>query len=139
MNENEPRFKKGDWCFCEFVLQQIKETEEDRITSVTDGAFNLSSDDLSDVCYPMDLSVKRISDGVDYWSKKFHATNHNGLNYPDLNRALIIKWCEMCNARFDEKKLTELWEKLNKFGQEIIDKVENLQYDKVDGVRVFGR
>jgi hypothetical protein len=83
------KFKQGEWCFCEFVLQQVIETEENRITAVSDGMFRLSSNDLSDRCYPLEMIIKIISDEVAYWSKEFHSLKINTLNYPDLNKELF--------------------------------------------------
>ena len=34
------KFQKGEWCFCEFKLQQVMETEENRITGISDGIKN---------------------------------------------------------------------------------------------------
>ena len=45
--------QKGEWCFCEFRLQQVTETEENRITRVSDGMVSSFSTDLSDRCYPL--------------------------------------------------------------------------------------
>jgi hypothetical protein len=133
----EPKFKKDEWCFCEFKLQRIIKTDEDRITSVGDGFFETGSCDISDRCYPMEVEVKRISDEVAYWSKTFHELKNNGLNHPDLNRKLIEMWCEMCDNRNDETKLKELYENLSKFGNAIVRKVRDLNFEEIDGVRLF--
>lgn len=73
VKNNAVKFKQGEWCFCEFALQQVMETEENRITGVSDGMFRLSGHDLSDRCYPLEMKVKQISDIVAFWSKEFHA------------------------------------------------------------------
>ena len=54
------KFQKGEWCFCEFRLQQVLETEENRITSVSDGIVRSGSSDLSDKWYPLEMDVKCI-------------------------------------------------------------------------------
>jgi len=135
----QPKFKKGDWCFCEFILQQIKSTKENRITSVTDGYMELSSYDLSDRCFPISLEIKRASDEINHWSKKFHSLKFNGLNYPDLNRALISKWVGMCESIENEEKLKSLYQELSKFGRSIIEKVDELKYVTVDEVKIFSK
>lgn len=104
----QAKFKTGDWCFCEFKLQQILETEENRVTEVSDGSFRMSGNNLSDRCLSLDLKIKRVSDYVSYWSDRFHKLNNNSLNYPDLNRELIQRWAEMCENINDEKVVTEL-------------------------------
>lgn len=134
----EVKFKKGDWCFCEFTLQQVEECAEDgRIRSVTDGFFNLSGHDLTDRCFPLALDVKRISDDVDYWSKQLLNLNQVGLNHPDLNRELIRRWVEMCEKRGNTEELKVLSQALNDFGTSVIHRVTDLRNDEVEGVSLF--
>lgn len=131
-------FKEGDWCFCEFALQQIGEcTDDGRIRNVSDGAFNLSSHDLSDRCFPLEMSVKRISDSVAYWSRQFDKLNHNGLNHPVLNRELIRRWAEMCELRDNTEAVQILTKKLNDFASSVIYRVNDLRNDEVEGVSLF--
>jgi len=132
-------FRQGDWCFCEFKLQQIKEMEKNCITSVTDGNFSHGSSDLSDRCYPLEMKYKQISENVDYWKKKIQELNNNSLNYPDIHRAFIEKWCEMCDNADDHDKLRILYDKLAEFSRTIISKVQDSRTEIVDGVRIFGR
>ena len=133
------QFKKEDWCFCEFKLQQIMETEENRITGVSDGMFRLGSRDLSDRCYPLEMKVKQISDTVAYWSTEFHRLKNNSLNHPDLNRELIRRWVELCDNREDENRLKELYDKLSEFGNSVLRKVRDLNFEEVEGVSLFRR
>ena len=133
------KFQKGDWVFCEFKLQQIMETNENRITEVSDGMFRMGSYDISDRCFPLTLSIKRVSDVVSYWSKQFHEAKCNGLNHPDLNRALISRWVDICENIDNEKLANEKMEELSKFGKSVMDKIINLKYEEVEGVRIFGR
>ena len=133
------KFQKGDWCFCEFKLRQIMNTEENRITEVSDAMFIMSGYDISDRCFPLDLTIKRCSDTVAYWSKRFHELNHNSLNHPDLNSELISRWVVMCENKDDEKKLQELYDSLDKFGNAVIKKVQELKYEEVEGVALFRR
>lgn len=135
----QPKFKEGDWVFCEFILQQIQETEDNRITSVSDGSFRLGSNDLSGRCFPLDMKIKRISDGVKYWSGEFNKLKNNALNYPDLNRELIRRWVDMCEFKDDDKKLKELYDKLDVFARAILDKVNSLRFEEVEGVALFRR
>jgi len=131
------KFEKGDWCFCEFKLQQIMNTEEGRITEVSDSAFRMSGRDLSDRCFPLDLTIKRCSDTAAYWSKRFHELNHNSLNHPDLNRELISRWAAMCESANDEKKLQELYNSLEKFCRAVVNKVQDLKHEEIEGVSLF--
>lgn len=129
-------WKKGDWCFCEFVLQQIKEMNGEDITSVTDGFFNLGSSSLNDRCFPVELDIKVKSDNVKYWNDEFHKLKNNSLNYPDLNRELISRWVALC-IETDEKKLQKLYDSLSKFGSDVLRSVYRLNNESVDGVRLF--
>ena len=131
------KFKQGEWCFCEFKLQLVMETEENRITGVSDGMFRLGSSDLSDRCYPLELDVKRISDTIAHWSTKFHELKNNALNHPDLNRELIRRWVELCDHRKDENRLNELYENLSNFSNSVLRKVQDLNYEEVEGVSLF--
>ena len=131
------KFKQGEWCFCEFVLQQVMETEENRITGVSDGAFRMGGCDLSDRCYPLEMKVKQISDNVAYWSKEFHALKNNALNHSDLNRELIRRWVELCDNRENDKKMEELYKKLSKFGNSVVRRVRGLNFEEVEGVSLF--
>lgn len=133
----QAKFKTGDWCFCEFKLQQILETEENRVTEVSDGSFRMSGNNLSDRCFPLDLKIKKVSDYVSYWSDRFHKLNNNSLNYPDLNRELIQRWAEMCENINDEKVVTELYKRLETFGSSIVNKINELKYESVEGVLLF--
>ena len=133
------KFKQGEWCFCEFALQQVIETEENRITEVSDGMFRLGGYDLSDRCYPLEMNVKQISDIVAYWSKEFHALKNNALNHPDLNRELIRRWVELCDNRDNEKRLKKLYDKLSEFGNSVVRRVRDLNFEEVEGVSLFRR
>jgi hypothetical protein len=133
----EPKFKVGEWCFCEFTLKQVMETEDDRITSVSDGYIRHGSTDLSDRCYPLEMNVKRISGEFEWWSKKFHELKNNSLNHPDLNRELIDRWCKACDDRDDNEKIKKHYSSLAKFGEAIISRVNELQNDVIEGVKLF--
>ena len=101
--------------------------------------FSLGSMDLSDRCYPLELDVKRISDTVAYWSTKFHELKNNALNHPDLNRELIRRWVELCDSRKDEICLKELYDSLSNFGNSVLRKVQDLNFEEVEGVKLFRR
>jgi hypothetical protein len=131
----EPKFKIGDWCFYEFKLVQIEDTEENRITAVSDGYVTRRSYDLSDRCYPMEMKVKLISDDVYYWSKQFQLVKN--LNHPDIHRKLVEIWVDMCENKNDDAKLKVLYERLNAFSETIMKKVKDLSLEEVEGVKIF--
>ena len=61
------------------------------------------------------------------------------MNHPDLNRALISRWVDICENIDNEKLANEKMEELSKFGKSVMDKIINLKYEEVEGVRIFGR
>ncbi len=130
-------FKVHDFIFCEFELQQVVEMNDSKVTKVTNGFFTMSGNDLTDRCYPLNLNIKCASDGVKYWSKEFHKLNHNSLNHPDLNRELIRRWVDICENIENKKVVKELYDDLDKFGQAVINKVRDLKYEEIEGVRLF--
>jgi hypothetical protein len=138
-NMKNLKFKQGEWCFCEFKLQQVMETEDNKITSVSDGMFRLGSSDLSDRCYPLDMGIKQISDTVSYWSDEFHKIKINGLNHPDLNRELIQRWVDLCDNKDNADKMKELYESLSKFGNAVKQKCNDLGFETVECVTLFRR
>ncbi len=128
--------KVGEWCFCEFKLQEIREVTNGRITSVSDGVCVMGGDSTS-VCFPLDVNIKRISDSVLYWSKKFHETTLGGINHPDLNRKMIAIWVEMCRVKDDEKLLKEKYEFLNHFTKVVLDKIKIAEEMTAYDVKLF--
>ncbi len=131
------RLNKNEWCFCEFKLQQITETTEGRITSVSDGNFSLGSYDLTDKCFPITMCIKVISDRVAYWSDQFHKLKISSLNYPDLNRELIRRWVEVCHNSENTKIVQERLSALDEFGKTVLDRLHNAKQESVEGVRLF--
>ena len=131
------KFKEGDWCFCEFKLQQIRKMENDKITEVSDGYLCLSSSDLSDRSYPIETKYKLISDEVQHWNDEIHELDNCGLNYPDIHRKLVEIWSEMCENADNQDKLQKLYDNLAKFGNAIVRKVKDLGFERIDGVRLF--
>ena len=134
MKEN---FKVGDWCFCEFKLQQITDMTEGRITEVSDGIFILYSFDLSDRCFPLEMDIKRISDDVAYWSRKFHDLQNSALNHPDLNRRLGSLWVKMCKNKDDVEELERWSGVLSAFGNMVVEKVRGAGSIEIDGIPLF--
>lgn len=136
----EPKFKVGEWCFCEFELKQIKSTEDDRITCVTDGFFSHSGHDLSDRCYPIEMKIKISSDEIKTWYR--HIRNEAGnanINYPDINNKLIELWIDLCENRYDDERYNISWEKVQAFGNALQKKLRDMKYEEVDGIQILRR
>lgn len=131
------KFKAGDWVFCEFKLQQIKSAEEGRVTCVTDSMFEHSSYDMTDRCFPLDLRIKAASDSVSYKWDILQGLKPNSLNYPDLHRALVSKWIELCENIDDSKKMQALYDSLNEFVRKIQERMQELRYEEIEGISLF--
>lgn len=131
------KFKVGDWVFCEFELQIIKEIKDGRITSVSDGHFGLSSHSLNDRCFPLEMRVKVISDYFDYHYNKIDNSSRNGLNYPDINRHFVDKWVETCTNREDVALLNKGMEEIAEFTNAVLDRCGALKNETVGGVNLF--
>ncbi len=128
--------KVGEWCFCDFKLMQITEVRNNKITGVSDGIISMGGNS-TDRCYPLDMSVKQISDSVNCWSKKLHKTTINGINYPDINLKLISLWMEMCNARYMADELKFLYGELNRVGNLFDEAIRDMEDHTVGGIKLF--
>lgn len=131
------KWKTSDWCFCEFKLQQIQEVKDNRVGEVSGGMFRLSGYDLSDRCYPLTLRGKRISDEFDMYSDKFHKLDDRSLNYPDINRWLIARWCETMDNQNDDDYIKAKFKELSDFFCEVRDKCDVRREDVVGNVKIF--
>lgn len=133
------KFKKGDWCFCEYKLQQIKEMKDGQISEVSDGMFSTGSRSLNDRCFPVDLKIKRISDEFQHYSDMLHAEKSFNLNYPDIHRYLVAQWAAACEAIADYKKVEAIMEEVEQFRRGISDILSDIRYKNIQGVLIFRR
>lgn len=131
------KFKVGDWVFCEFNLQIIDSIKDGRITGVSDGHFTHGSHSLNDRCFPLEKTVKVISDIFKDRYDEIHRKGGNGLNYPDINRWFVEKWCEVCTNREDVALLNKGMEELAEFANAILDRCRSLKNETVGGVNLF--
>ena len=131
-------FEVGDWVFCEFKLQQIKEMTDGRIVSVSDGHFTMGSFNLNNWCVPMTTMNKLISEEYQYWQNKLHEIKIN-INHPDIHRTLIMWWVDCCKQSEDTAVVQENYNKLRNFCEEIFKAVEEMQNKQIFDVKIFGR
>lgn len=127
-------FKLGDWCFFEFELHQIKEIKEGRINEVFDGISSCGGYDLNDRCFPLTLDIKRRSDSVYYWYRKFMDDRH--LNHPELTNRLVEMWVDLCNEN-DKEKLQSHYTKIDQFGHSVINARDDFRIREVDGIKII--
>jgi hypothetical protein len=136
-NQGHTEYRVGDWLFCEFNLQQIKEMRGNNITTVTDGFFSLSSSSLNDRCFPLEKRVKVISDGFDEWSKRIHREGHRSLNFPAINQWLIKKWRELCLARDDDDVLEKGIREVDEWCSNLLSRSKELLSETIGGIKMF--
>jgi hypothetical protein len=133
----ETKFKTGDWCFCDRRLKQIVDMDGDKITDVADGYSRSSYVDFSEICFPLDLDIKRISDDVEYYYNSLHKIKSANLNYPELNREYTRRWVKMCKLRNNEVALKKEWFRFVKFHELIVAEVEIKKNTVIGGVQIF--
>jgi hypothetical protein len=134
---NEPKFKVGEKCYCDFILQTVKETEQHRITCVTDGICSHSAYDLTDECFLNEPTIEEISKRVDNLKRMVFEINHNSLNYPAIHNFLLYNWCEMCNNKNDIEKVNALFTKTDNFIIALINKVDEIKTLRIEGIKIF--
>lgn len=128
--------KVNDWCFFEFKLVQVKETDGPRVTSVTDGMFNTYGSNLSDRCFPFEMGIKKISDVVAYWADKMLKEERlKYLNHPDIHRKLVEFWIGMCES--DDNKRQVIGEKLSNFCTSILNRVNSISEEYIEGIKLL--
>jgi hypothetical protein len=133
-------WKVGDWCFCDYKLQQIEEIKDGRICAVSDGYFFHGAYDLNGRVFPLDKRAKVISE---YFEKRYNSLHemegNRVLNFPDIHRWFEKKWIHaMCN-RDDDEFVKAAYEELDSFVGEIVNQVREFSNSRLDGVKVFGR
>lgn len=115
-------FKVGDWVFCEFELQLIREMEDGRVREVTDAACSHCGYDLTDRCRPLTYDIKRIADNFAYQSMRIHREGSGGLNYPDIHRWLVSHWTKTCDEYGDDAATKKNFELLRDFTNDVLSK-----------------
>ena len=133
-------WKVGDWCFCEMVLQQIKEMDGDRVTSVTDSFFSMGGNSINDRCFPLDLLVKNISDRFVAFKNRIRAEEWKAnLNWPDISEWFIRKWRAACIEKDNPTRLAERIEEAQKFARDVVEEIRDIHRKYVDGVALVRR
>jgi hypothetical protein len=134
----EPKFKVGDWCYYEFELHQVKETEEDRITSVTDGYFETGNRDHSKYCFPVDMKIKTTSDEALTWYRDIcKEAKLSNINNPGIRGRLVDIWVKLCENKDNDKEYKKYWTELQSFGNQVISKIRDINHEQIDGIRII--
>lgn len=133
----------GDWCFSEFELKQItdirKYKDGNAITSVTDGMFNHSGSFLNDVCYPMDLKIKGVSDFFKSYEKKLQNIDDENIiakgEYSSVYREIVTKWCKCCDDIEDNNKIMKHYSELSDWYIFLMSGVKGLRKEKLKSLK----
>jgi hypothetical protein len=130
-------FNDGDWVYYDFELYQVKGTRDNYIDLTT--GYITTSTPCTENVYPIDLSIKVISEGVEGYSKRLHQIRSINLNYPDLHRELVRRWIEIIDHKNNKDAVKTLWNKLDEFVRKIEQRSEDLKYEEIDGVKLIRR
>lgn len=107
----------GDWCFCEFKLQQIKEMKDGRITSVRNGICSTGGRDFSDRCFELKLEIKLISEQfLSAWHVVCKLRHPNSL---EIRRLLVREWVKTCQRYLETHFVAKQIRKLGNFAGEL--------------------
>lgn len=136
MKKSQPKFNKGEWCYCDFRLQQVTETSGARITETFDGIVRSGGYDKSTECYPITVDIKLVSEFIEDLNNKLRGIG-NRLNWPEISKALIERWVLLCESIGDAEELKSQYNSVTNFCKVIIEKHTELKNTYVEGVRIF--
>lgn len=131
------KFNVGDWVFCEFKLQQVKESDNGNVKCVTDGLFSLGSSSLNDRCFELSIRAKCISDKFESWSRQIHSEGQCSLNFPGINRWLIAKWASICRQQDDDEAVEAGLKETGEWVKNLLNRSKELQAETVGGICLF--
>jgi len=124
-------WKENEMCFFEFKLSEIKKLDENQV-EISDGYFRIHSnkEDAFPRCFPVTLNIKTISEIYSIDSDKIHKEGLPGLNYPDIHRWLVQHWSITCQKPDNIEFIRKRYDELEKFTDEIFEKVKEIQMFK---------
>jgi len=128
-------YKVGDWVYFEFNLNQIIRMEGQYVREVSDGMTTTASggEGMIDRCMPLELPVKRISWSFERYYDQIRDEALSDLNFPDIHDHLVDMWIDICNWRNDEKTVSEKFEAVGDFVDEVIRKCKEVRRIEVGG------
>lgn len=123
-------------------MKQIKSIKKfndgNSIQQVYDGTFNHSGSFLNDVCFPMDMNIKMISEHYKNYDKKLNAINDDNIipngTFSKVYRTLVDKWVECCNDKDDVEKIKKHYSKLEEWYILLISGTKGLRKIKIDNI-----
>ena len=135
---NTTNFFIGQWVFFQFKLAVIESIQDNRVVEVASGYSLASAHDFSDVCFPLDIHGKIISEEFEHsYNKLYEKFKHHHLNWPDIHRWYVAAWRDLMHLRADKEKIEQGFRRLHKFAIEVKDTMTSLQEQTVQGVKLF--
>lgn len=130
--ENQ-NFKDGSMCYSKFSLCTIERIVGGQL--IVTGKTSVWGAKINE-CFPDEPRVAEISKKFQQWDAMFRTSKFASLNVNGLRIILERLWIEMCNEREDEKRVEELTNQLNSFGNSILDQVQD-DTREFRGVKIF--
>lgn len=135
------KWNVGDWGYMDAMLVQVCEVREGRVVQVSDGVFITGGGDLGDRLFPQTLPIKRIADEIRYLADRVHRLGFNGMNFPDIRRHFNTLFFNAVRAHLagGDEAATAICGKATSFFRKVESAVQDLRFQEIDGVRIFGR
>ena len=131
------KWKVNDWCFHEFDLFQIIEMNDNKIITISNGEFSRGGSNLTDRCFPLDLSIKTYSYDIAKKYDKILSLNVKMLSYSNIRNEYVRIWEEMCKNKENVVYISELYAKAHDFTKKIINSVYGLMNTEIGGVKIL--
>lgn len=132
------KFQVGQWVFSEFKLKVVEEIRDSHVTKLSDGHFSSCYSNLDDICFPLDMPGKLISETYEASYNRLHSDCGSlNLNFPDICRWYLEEWCGAMKQRHNDEAVKKAYERLRQFEREIIDSVRDITQKAVDGIILF--
>jgi hypothetical protein len=131
-------FRVGQWVWSEHKLKIVKEIRNGHVTELSDGYCSCSYSNLDDVCFPLDVRGKLISEEYERSYSLLHKESRGlNLNFPDIHRWYVAEWCEAMKQRDNDAAIKAAYERLRAFEREIIDGIEDAKRQTAGGLSLF--
>ena len=131
-------FQVGQWVWSEHKLKTVKEVRAGHVTELSDGYCSCSYSNLDDVCFPLDVRGKLISEEYEASYNRLHKESRGlNLNFPDIHRWYVAEWCEVMKQRDNDEAIKAGYERLRAFEREITDGIENAKRQTAGGLSLF--